>query len=52
VADYLLKQGRFAHFEDEDIEYFQNKIDQMWNKWLIPGVIPFRTEVEAEAPPA
>ena len=48
VRDYLLKQGRFAHFIDEDIEYFQSKIDQMWEKWLIPGVIPFRTELDKE----
>jgi pyruvate ferredoxin oxidoreductase beta subunit len=52
VQDYLLKQGRFAHFTQEDIDYFQNKIDDMWKKWLIPGVIPFRTEIEADKPPA
>ena len=52
VRDYLLKQGRFAHFKDEDIDYFQSKIDKMWEKWLIPGVIPFREEVEADNPPA
>ncbi len=52
VRDYLLKQGRFAHFIDEDIDYFQSKIDEMWEKWLIPGVIPFRKEVEADNPPA
>ena len=37
-------QGRFAHFTDDDIDYFQSKVDEMWDKWLIPGVIPFRTE--------
>ena len=42
VRDYLLKQGRFAHFIDEDIEYFQSKIDDMWNKWLVPGIIPLQ----------
>jgi pyruvate ferredoxin oxidoreductase beta subunit len=47
VRDYLLKQGRFAHFKDEDIDYFQNKVDDMWEKWLVPGVIPFEKEVEA-----
>jgi pyruvate ferredoxin oxidoreductase beta subunit len=41
VRDYLLKQGRFAHFTDEDIAYFQRKIDEMWNRWLIPGVCAF-----------
>ena len=48
VREYLLKQGRFAHFTDEDIEYFQSKVDEMWERWLIPGVIPLRKDVEAE----
>jgi pyruvate ferredoxin oxidoreductase beta subunit len=52
VRDFLLKQGRFAHFTDDDIDYFQAKIDEMWTKWLIPGVIPFRTELERDQPPA
>jgi pyruvate ferredoxin oxidoreductase beta subunit len=41
VREYLMRQGRFAHFTEEDIAYFQGKIDEMWEKWLIPGVIPF-----------
>ncbi len=41
VEEYLMRQGRFAHFIQEDIDYFQGKIDQMWEEWLIPGVIPF-----------
>jgi pyruvate ferredoxin oxidoreductase beta subunit len=52
VRDYLLKQGRFAHFTDDDIDYFQSKVDEMWEKWLIPGVIPFRTEIEKSSEPA
>jgi pyruvate ferredoxin oxidoreductase beta subunit len=52
VRDYLLKQGRFAHFTDEDIEFFQSKVDEMWEKWLVPGVIPLRKELEADIPPA
>ena len=48
VREYLLKQGRFAHFTEEDIEYFQGKVDEMWERWLIPGVIPLRKEVHAE----
>lgn len=52
VREYLLRQGRFAHFTEEDIEYFQSKVDEMWEKWLIPGVIPFRQEIEADQPPA
>jgi pyruvate ferredoxin oxidoreductase beta subunit len=52
VRDYLLKQGRFAHFTNDDLDYFQSKIDQMWNKWLIPGVIPFEKDLAADNPPA
>ena len=52
VRDYLLRQGRFAHFTDDDIAYFQAKIDEMWEKWLIPGVIPFHKELEKDQPPA
>src|SRR6058998_3837389 len=52
VRDYLLRQGRFAHFTDDDIAYFQAKVDEMWEKWLIPGVIPFHKELEKEQLPA
>ena len=45
VRDYLLRQGRFAHFTNDDLDYFQSKIDQMWTKWLIPGVIPFERDL-------
>lgn len=52
VRDYLLKQGRFAHFAEEDFAYFQAKVDEMWDRWLVPGVIPFRREVDQDQPPA
>jgi pyruvate ferredoxin oxidoreductase beta subunit len=48
VREYLLKQGRFAHFTEEDLAYFQEKVDEMWNKWEIPGVIPFWKEGKAK----
>src|SRR5438046_2870751 len=41
VYEYLKRQGRFAHFADEDVEHFQPEVDKMWTDWLIPGVIPF-----------
>ncbi len=41
VREYLMRQGRFAHFTEEDIAYFQAKTDAMWEKWVFPGVIPF-----------
>jgi len=46
VRDYLLKQGRFAHFTEEDIDFFQSKVDEMWEKWLVPGVIPLPKDLE------
>jgi len=55
VRDYLLKQGRFAHFTKDDIDYFQSKVDEMWTKWIVPGVIPFfrsEAELDADAPSA
>jgi pyruvate ferredoxin oxidoreductase beta subunit len=52
VRDYLLRQGRFAHFNNDDLDYFQSKIDEMWTKWLIPGVIPFEKDLAADNPPA
>jgi pyruvate ferredoxin oxidoreductase beta subunit len=52
VKDYLLRQGRFAHFTEEDFAYFQSKVDEMWERWLVPGVIPFRKDVDAQQPPA
>jgi len=48
VREYLLKQGRFAHFTEEDFAYFQDKIDQMWQKWLLPGIAPFQLSDEVK----
>ncbi|MBI1743994.1 pyruvate synthase [Candidatus Acetothermia bacterium] len=47
VKEYLLKQGRFNHFIDEDFAYFQKKVDEQWEQWWLPGVIPFAKETEA-----
>jgi len=52
VRDYLLKQGRFAHFTKDDLDYFQSKVDDMWTKWLIPGVLPFQHELDKDHPPS
>jgi pyruvate ferredoxin oxidoreductase beta subunit len=52
VKEYLLRQGRFAHFADEDLEYFQQKVDEMWERWLVPGIIPFMKDIEGDRPPA
>lgn len=51
VREYLKRQGRFSHFNEEQVEYFQRKVDEMWEKWLIPGLVPIK-QVEAAAPRA
>jgi len=42
VNDFLSKQGRFAHLIDEDIQYIQKMVDEMWDEWDIPGVVPIK----------
>ena len=46
MREYLTRQGRFAHLTDEDIEFFQGKVDETWEKWWMPGVVPFRPQEE------
>ena len=41
VEQYLTRQGRFAHLTQEDMEFFQQKVDDSWEKWWMPGVVPF-----------
>ena len=41
VRDYLQRQGRFAHLNEEDLEFFQSRVDDSWEKWWIPGIVPF-----------
>ena len=40
VEQYLTRQGRFAHFTPEDTQYVQSKVDDMWDRWWGPGVVP------------
>ena len=44
VRDYLSRQGRFAHFVEEDYAFFQQKIDHIWSTNLIPGVTAYSVE--------
>jgi pyruvate ferredoxin oxidoreductase beta subunit len=50
VRDYLLKQGRFANFTEEDIAFFQSKINEMSDKRLVPGVIPLQKDLDRDNP--
>jgi len=29
-----------------------SKIDEMWYKWLVPGIIPLQKEIDADIPPS
>ncbi len=42
VKEFLKVQGRFAHIVDEDVEYIQKMVNEMWNEWEIPGVAPIK----------
>ncbi len=46
VSEYLTRQGRFAHFTEEDTKYVQDKVDEMWGRWWGPGVIPVNIKDE------
>ena len=48
VTDYLQRQGRFAHLTEEDLNFFQERIDETWEKWWIPGIVPFGPHDEGE----
>ena len=52
VRDYLMKQGRFAHLAEDDIQYIQGMVDKMWEEWEIPGVAPLRTGLKVKEPTA
>jgi len=40
VYEYLKRQGRFAHFIDEDVRAFQAQVDKMWTDLAHPGRDP------------
>lgn len=44
VRDYLTKQGRYGAPKEEKITYVQKMIDDMWESWLVPGLIPIKPE--------
>jgi pyruvate ferredoxin oxidoreductase beta subunit len=46
VREYLEKQGRFAHLVDEDIDHIQKMVDTMWEEWELPGIAPFKGDLE------
>ena len=46
VSEYLSRQGRFAHFTEDDTRYVQGKVDEMWERWWGPGVIPVNIKAE------
>src|SRR5260370_30772435 len=47
VKELLVSQGRFAHLIDEDIEYIQKRVDEMWDERDIPCVAPIKRVLQA-----
>jgi pyruvate/2-oxoacid:ferredoxin oxidoreductase beta subunit len=47
VKDFLVAQGRFAHLIQEDFDYIQKRVDEMWEEWAIPGVAPIKGILQA-----
>jgi hypothetical protein len=33
------------------VDYYQAKIDEMWEKWWLPGIIPINPEEGLQPPP-
>lgn len=48
VREYLEKQGRFQHFTDEDYDYVQSVVDEMWEEWELPGILPIKQGLTVE----
>lgn len=48
VREYLEKQGRFSHFKDEDYTHIQERVDEMWESWEIPGIMPIKKRASTE----
>ena len=40
VGEYLRLQGRFYQLTDADIKKIQKDVVDMWENWLIPGIVP------------
>jgi pyruvate ferredoxin oxidoreductase beta subunit len=40
VEKFLMAQGRFAHLTKDDVRYIQKMVDEMWEEWDVPGVVP------------
>ena len=37
VTEYLQRQGRFAHLTEEDLKFFQERIDESWGEMVDSG---------------
>ena len=45
----LTRQGRFAHMTEQDHKFFQRRVDENWEKWWLPGIIPIMKDGLPEA---
>ncbi|MBQ13098.1 MAG: pyruvate synthase [Gammaproteobacteria bacterium] len=42
VSEYLGKQGRFSHFTSKETNFVQEMVDEMWEEWELPGILPIK----------
>ena len=47
VKEFLTKQGRFDHLQEEHFSYIQKMVDTMWDEWEFPGVAPIKGILKA-----
>jgi pyruvate ferredoxin oxidoreductase beta subunit len=47
VKEFLTKQGRFDHLQEEHFTYIQKMVDEMWEEWEFPGVAPIKGTLKA-----
>ncbi|MBI2183531.1 MAG: pyruvate synthase [Thaumarchaeota archaeon] len=46
VKEYLLNQGRFAHFTNAETDFVQSMVDEMWEEWELPGILPVKSSLK------
>ena len=47
VKEFLTKQGRFDHLQEEHFTHIQKMVDEMWDEWEMPGVAPIKGILKA-----
>ena len=46
LIEHLTSKDYFIHFTEEDNKYVQAKVDEMWERWWGPSVVPLNVKAE------